>query len=155
MKKLMALALLLVGMTGFAQEKISKEDRKARRTEMTKLSPEQKNQLRLKELTLELDLNASQQKEMAKIIAEQQTKREAMKVEMKAKRDTTKKPTSDELFVMKNKMLDDKIAEKQRLKKVLTPEQLEKWDNLKKERKRNFQKGAKNFKAKKLQQKQE
>ena len=109
----------------------------------------------MKELTLELDLNASQQKEMAKIIAEQQTKREAMKVEMKAKRDTTKKPTSDELFVMKNNILDDKIAEKQRLKKVLTPEQLEKWDNLKKERKRNFQKGAKNFKAKKLQQKQE
>jgi len=153
MKKLIAVALLFVGMTGFAQEKISKEDRKGQRAEMTKLSPEQRNQLRLKELTLELDLTASQQKEMAKIIAEQDVKRDAMKAEMKAKKEAGKKPTTDEIFVMKNKMLDEKIAMKEKVKKVLTPEQVEKWEKMKKDKGNHFKRGGKKFEGKKLEQK--
>lgn len=153
MKKLIAVALLFVGVTSFAQEKILKEDRKAQRAEIAKLSPEQRNQLHLKELTLELDLTASQQKEMAKIISEQDTKREAIKAEMKTKREANKKPTTDELFVMKNKMLDEKIAMKERVKKVLTPEQLEKWEKIKKDKRVNFKRNIKKHQVKKLEQK--
>ena len=154
MKKLIAVALLFVGMTGFAQEKISKEDRKGQRAEMTKLSPEQRNQLRLKELTLELDLTASQQKEMAKIIAEQDTKREAQKADMKAIKASDKKLTADERFVMKNKMLDEKIAMKERVKKILTPEQVEKWEKMKKDKRTHFKKGMKKYDGKKIEKKQ-
>jgi len=155
MKKLIAVALLFVGMTSFAQEKITKENRETQRTEMDKLSPEQRNQLRLKELTLELDLTASQQKEMAKIIAEQDTKREAIKAEMKSKKEGSKKLTTDERFVMKSKMLDEKIALKERVKKILTPEQVEKWEKLNKDKGRNFKKGSKRLAGKKLEPKQE
>lgn len=153
MKNLIAVALLIVGMTGFAQEKVSKEDRKAQRAEMEKLSPEQRSQLHLKELTLELDLTASQQKEMAKIIAEQDAKREAMKAEMKVKKETGKKPTTDEIFVMKNKMLDEKIALKEKVKKVLTPEQVEKWEKIKKDKREGFKKGARKLEGKRPVQK--
>lgn len=142
MKKLIAVALLLVGITSFAQEKPI-EDRKAQRAEMAKLTPEQRNQLRLKEATLELDLTASQQKEMAKIIAEQQTKRDAIIAESKAKKADSKKPTSDEIFVMKNKMLDEKIAMKEKMKKILTPEQLEKWEKMNHHKKSAIKKGMK------------
>ncbi|WP_157485871.1 hypothetical protein [Flavobacterium soli] len=132
MKKMIAVALLLVGMTGFAQEKISMEDKKSKRVAMEQMTPEQKNQLHLKKLTLELDLSASQQKEMATIIAEQQTKREAQKAQFIAQKKADKKLTSDEIFVMKNKKLDEQIAMKERVKKILSPEQFEKWEKMKK-----------------------
>lgn len=132
MKKMIAVALLLVGMTGFAQEKVSMEDKKSKRVAMEQMTPEQKNQLHLKKLTLELDLSASQQKEMATIIAEQQTKREAQKAQFNAQKKADKKLTSDEIFVMKNKKLDEQIAMKERVKKILNPEQFEKWEKMKK-----------------------
>ena len=128
MKKLFIVALLVVGMTSFAQEKKVRPER----AQMEQLTPEQRNQLHLKKLTLELDLNASQQKEMSKIIAEQSAKREAKMTERKATKDSAKKQlTSDELFAKKSKMLDEQIVMKERMKKILTPEQYKKWDDMK------------------------
>lgn len=153
MKKLIVVALLFVGMTNFAQEKISKEDRKLQRAEMEKMTPEQRNQLHLKELTLELDLTGSQQNEMAKIIAEQSTKHEAFKANIKSTKVSDKKLTADERFVMKNKMLDEKIAMKERVKKILTPEQVEKWEKTKKDKIGHFKKGMKKCEGKKIEKK--
>jgi Spy/CpxP family protein refolding chaperone len=128
MKKLFIVALLVVGMTSFAQEKKARPEN----AKMEQLTPEQRNQLHLKKMTLELDLNASQQKEMSKIIAEQSAKREARMAERKATKDSAKKQlTSDELFAKKNKMLDEQIIMKERMKKILTPEQYKKWDDMK------------------------
>lgn len=129
MKRLIIAAILIVGMTSFAQE--SKE--KPKRTQMEQLTPEQRNQLRLKRLTLDLDLNATQQKEISKIIAEQSAKKEAAMAERKAIKDDGKKLTPDERFAKQNKMLDEKIAMKARMKNILNPEQFEKWDKIKKD----------------------
>ena len=127
MKKLFIVALLVVGMTSFAQEKKARPER----AKMEQMTPEQRNQLHLKKMTLELDLNASQQKEMSKIIAEQSAKREAKMAERKATKDSVKKLTSDEIFAKKSKMLDEQIVMKERVKKILTPEQYKKWDDMK------------------------
>ena len=127
MKKLIISALLIVGMAAFAQVKKERPER----AEMEKLSPEQRNQLKLKKMTLELDLNSKQQEQMKQIITEQSTKKEAMMAEHKAKKDDLKKRTADERFAMKNKMLDEQIAMKAKMKKILSPEQFEKWDRLK------------------------
>lgn len=151
MKKLIAIALLFTGMIGFAQEKSTTLDRKAKRAEIAKLSPEQRNQLELKKLTLELDLTASQQTEMAKIIAEQNERRKSAK--SKAKGD--KKPTTDEIFVMKSKMLDEKIATKEKIKKILSPEQVEKWEKINKNKRSDFKRGMKKQHVKKIEKKQE
>jgi hypothetical protein len=128
MKKLIVLALLVVGLTAFAQEKKGHH----KKNKMERFSPEQQNQLELKKMTLELDLNADQQKAMSKIIAEKSVKREAMKAEHMEK---MKKPTADERFEMKNKMLDEQIAMKEKMRKILNPEQFKKWENKKGDRK--------------------
>ncbi|MFV8334503.1 hypothetical protein ACNQF7_00290 [Flavobacterium sp. RSP29] len=127
MKKLFIVALLIVGMTSFAQERKVRSER----AKMEQMTPEQRNQLHLKKMTLELDLNASQQKEMSKIIAEQSAKREAKMAERKATKDSGKKLTADELFAKKSQMLDEQIVMKERMKKILSADQYKKWEDMK------------------------
>ncbi len=138
MKNLMMAIVLLVGMTGIAQE----QNRNSQNPKMEKLSAEQRNELRLKEMTLKLDLTAAQQKEMAKIIAEQSAKRESAMAERKAAKDKNAKMSADERFAKKSQMLDQKIAMKQRVKAILTPEQMEKWEKLNSEKQRKFRHSA-------------
>jgi periplasmic protein CpxP/Spy len=123
MKKLMAVALLMVGMTIFAQER----NRRQQGNEMEQFTPEQRSQLQLKKMTLNLDLNESQQREIKAFIADKNTKMEAHKKAMKAMKEKGTKPTNDERFAMKMKMLDEQIATKKRMEKILNPEQFEKW----------------------------
>ena len=132
MKKLVIIALLSLSMTGFAQEK-----KKQMNDEQPEFTAQQQNVLHLKKLTLELDLTAQQQKEISEIIANQQEKREATKAEMKKNRAEKKKLTNEEKFVLKNRVLDEKIALKNQMKKVLTANQLEKWEKMHKHGKRN------------------
>lgn len=124
MKNLFIAALLLVGLSSFAQ------DRKERpsREQMEKFTPEQRNQLMVKKMTLDLDLNSKQQEQVAQIIKEQSAKREAMKANQKANQE---KPSSDEHFAMKNKMLDEQIAMKAKMKSILSAEQFAKWETMK------------------------
>ena len=126
MKKLiLAIALVMTTLT-FAQ------DRKQGRE---KLTPEQQSELHVKKMTLDLDLDAQQQKEVKTIFLEQAKKREAKMAEMKAKREKGEKPTADERFAMKNEMLDNQIAMKARMKKILKPEQFTKWEEKQADRK--------------------
>lgn len=128
MKKLiLAIALVATTLT-FAQ------DRKQGRE---KLTPEQQTELQVKKMTLELDLDAKQQKEIKAILLEQAKKREAKMAEMKAKREKGEKPSADEKFEMKNKMLDNQIENKAQMKKILKPEQFAKWEEKQSERKKN------------------
>jgi hypothetical protein len=133
MKKLFVLALILVGTTIIAQER----NRKPQRNEMEQFTPDQKNQLMLKKLTLELDLNNSQQKEMSAIISEKIAKKEAHKTEMKAMKEKGVRPTNDERFAMAMKNLDEQIATKKRVEKILNAKQFEKWTSLKEEHQEN------------------
>jgi selenocysteine-specific translation elongation factor len=130
MKKLIVTAVLLVGLSTFAQEPATNP----RREKLEQMTPQQKNELRLKKLTLDLGLNASQQKEMGKIIAEMEAKREAFKAERLAKKEAGTKPTKDERFAMKTKLLDEQIATKERVKKILDANQFEKWEKMQDQR---------------------
>jgi len=128
MKKLiLAIALVATTLT-FAQE------RKARGA---KLTPEQQTELQVKRMTLELDLDAKQQKEIKAILLEQAKKREAKMAEMKVKREKGEKPSADEKFEMKSRMLDNQIENKAQMKKILKPEQYQKWEDKQSERKKN------------------
>lgn len=135
MKKLLVVAVLLVSMANFAQV----QHNEANRAQREKLSPEQRNQLMLKKMTLDLGLNDSQQKEISKIIAEQSAKREAAMAQRKANKEQGVKPTADERFARENKMLDEQIAMQDKMKKILTPDQFKKWEQGKAERKQKMQ----------------
>lgn len=137
MKKIaLAIALTLgLALNGMAQEK-----QLAKKADTEKLSAEQRNQLQLKKMTLELDLTAAQQKEMAALIAEQSSKREAKMAEMTANKEAKKQLTATEKFELKNKMLDDQIEHKAKMKKILNNEQFEKWEANHKKRSGHIQK---------------
>lgn len=135
MKKLIVVALLLVGTTIMAQER----NRKHQGDKMEQFTPEQKSQLMLKKMTLELDLNENQQKEMSVIIADKIAKMETHKTEMKAHKEKGVKPTTDERFAMHIKMLDEQIAAKKRMEKILNAKQFEKWASRKEDHQDQFQ----------------
>lgn len=131
MKKVLLAVLLVVGFTTFAQEKKQSD---VKRPDIEKLSPEQRSELHLKKLTLELGLNDNQQKEIGKIMQEQAVKREAAMAQRKANKDKGIKPTADERYAAANKKLDEEILVKEKLKQILTPEQFKKWEDMKQQR---------------------
>ena len=143
MKKLFVVALLFVGLTNFAQEKKGIVER-GERAEMEQLTPEQRNVLQLKKMTLDLNLTASQQKQLEPIIAEETNKREAKKTEMKARKETKKDLTANEKFELKNKNLDEQIELKAKMRKILTDDQMKKWEMKKEKRDVNMRKIKKN-----------
>ena len=141
MKKLIVVACFLISLTNYAQEMKSEHPK----SEKQQMSPDQKNELALKKMTLALDLNASQQKDMGSIISEMSAKRESQRASMKAMREKGEKPTADQKYEMKNKMLDEQATMKSRVQKILTTVQYEKWEQMKQEKKNqyNHKKGGK------------
>lgn len=127
MKKVIVVVLMLVGFTTFAQE----EKQASKRAEMEKMTPEQRNQLLLKRVTAILNLNEKQQKEIAPILMEQQLKREKALAEFKAQKEKGTKPTADERFARENNKLDEEIAMNEKLQKILAPDQMKKWEDMK------------------------
>src|SRR5262245_38009821 len=117
MKNIIIAVVMMVSLTTFAQDK---------KMQGEGFTPEQKAELHVKKMTLALDLNDRQQKEMKKLLTEQSKKREEAKAKRLAMKDSDKKPTNDELFAMKSKMLDDQIAFKSEMKKILSDKQMEK-----------------------------
>lgn len=103
-----------------------------------KMTPEQRNELHLKKMAVDLDLNENQQKEMAKIIAEDSKKREALKAEMKANKEAGKKLSAQERFEMKSKMLDEQKDRKAKMRKILNEKQFDKWESHQKEKRQKM-----------------
>ena len=111
MKKLIVVALLLFVFTTFAQvEKKEKEKSESRE----KLSPEERTQRELKRMTKALHLTDAQQKEMTALFSEMQSKRA----------ENQGKSSKEDRKVMKDK-----------INKILTPEQAAIWKKIQDERK--------------------
>lgn len=137
MKKLILVFALVIGLTTFAQEK---REGKGKRE---KLTTEQQVELQVKNLKLDLDLNDKQTVQIKEIVTAQVLKRDAKRVEIEAKRASGEKPSKDEFFKKRNEMLDEKIAHKAEMKKILTPEQYTKWESKHSEQKKEFRKKMK------------
>ena len=115
MKKLIVAAVLVVGFTTFAQ--VEKKGI-AKKEPMEKITPAERSQRELKRITKDLGLNETQQKQMAELISEREAKRA----------DGQFKPTKE-----------DRKANKERISKILTPEQNEKWEKIQAERREKMQ----------------
>ena len=123
MKKLIFVALLIIGISSFAQEtQPEKKSNKGQQKE--KMSPEQRNQALLDKMTTELKLDANQQEQIKPIIAEQTAKLQAMRDQRMA--NNTKELTSDERKALMQKRNVEKTATDAKLKAILTPEQFKK-----------------------------
>lgn len=111
MKKLIVATLLVVGMSTFAQVE---EKEKERKEPIEKMAPGERAERALKKMTKDLNLTEAQQKQLKVLISEQEAKRA----------DANFKPSKEDRLTMK-----DKIS------KILTPEQNAKWDKIQEERK--------------------
>ncbi|WP_430400206.1 Spy/CpxP family protein refolding chaperone [Flavobacterium sp.] len=131
MKKLFLAALLSLSMITVAQEEGHGGDQ---------LTVEQRTELKIKKMTLDLDLNSKQQQELKTLFLEEGKKMESKKEEMKAKREKKEKLTAEERFELKNKMLDKQIEMKAKMKKILTPEQMSKFEKMKDNKPNRMQK---------------
>ena len=138
MKKVCIVALLVIGLSSFAQERKERHPK----GEMEQMTPEQRNQLHLKKMTLDLDLNAKQQEQLTKILADQSAKREAMKAEHKVKMEEVKAIR----FEMKKKILDEQIEMKNKMKSILSAEQFSKWEMKKEKNNKRMGEGRKKHK---------
>jgi protein CpxP len=125
MKKVFALVLMLVGLTTFAQERGEKREQ---------LSSEKQTELQVKKMTLDLDLNEKQQKEIKSILLVEAKKREGQKAEREARKESQEKTSKEERFEMKSKMLDNQIAVKEKMKGILSTDQMKKWEASKENR---------------------
>ncbi len=112
------MALATIGMS--AQNK--KSDKKENRKEMKAgFTPEQRADLKSKELTLAFDLNTSQQQRVKQLFL----KTENNKPERPEKRSEM---TDAQKYEAKSVMLDHRIAFKKEMKEILTEDQMTKWE---------------------------
>ncbi|MGL2966483.1 hypothetical protein [Flavobacterium sp. XGLA_31] len=125
MKRLLVMALLVVGMTTFAQEKETKKEPRQ------KLTTDQKIDLQVKRLTKDLDLNEKQVKDVRVLVAKEVEKREAKRAEMKETREMRAQKREE----AKANMEKEQAATSAEMKKILTPEQFAKWEKIREERK--------------------
>lgn len=128
MKKLFVVALLVVSLTTFAQEKEKKGDRK-------NMSPEERTEMRVEKMTKELDLNETQQKQVKELLASQKENREEFIEKRKEIKETAEKATKEQRAEMKAKMEENKEAIKSKMKTILTDEQYKKWESNMEEKK--------------------
>ena len=132
--------LAMTMMMGLALNAQEKKERPA------PLTTEQRTELQVKRMTLALDLNEQQQKEVGKLLLEKGKQKDALRKQHIANKKAGKKMTADERFAMKSHILDEKIEMKAAMQQILTPEQLEKLSKMKEQRKRKITKHNKKFK---------
>ena len=144
MKK--SILMLLLASTTFSA--IAQEKNLAKREKAEQMSVEQKNQLMLKKMTLDLDLSTSQQNEVSGLIAAQSAKREAKKAEMLKNKADKKAITAQQKFDRKSEMLNNQIEMKEKMKKILSKDQMVKWETQKDKRMANNHKRMKQHRNK-------
>lgn len=143
--------VMMAGVTMSAQEgeaaKVHREPHGKPSREMAdRLTPEQRTQLKAKNLTLKLDLTDKQQKDVEKLLLAGETKKQELFNKRKAAQQAGTKPAPEDRFAMRGQMLDERIATKREFKKILTAEQYTKFERLQAERIQKAGEPGKRFK---------
>ena len=121
--------MLMFGISSFAQqpphERLPEQGTHPnhRMEKMKAFSPEQEATLWSKKMTLELDLNETQQDQMYALILEKAKTRDQLFKNLPKER-----PTKEQIYKMEVDRLDQEIAMKEALKSILTERQLERWE---------------------------
>ncbi|MDN3724738.1 hypothetical protein QRD02_10110 [Aequorivita sp. SDUM287046] len=120
MKKVVIILMALATFAMSAQNKPA--GKKENRTEAKpNYTPEQKADLKSKQMTLVLDLTPTQQQQVKQIILKSENEKPQRPTNWKEMTDTQK-------YEAKSAMLDRRIAMKKEMKQILTEEQLTKWE---------------------------
>lgn len=145
MKKIISIFLILFSAFLIAQPPQQSPPEK-RMERMNKLTAEQQATLWSKKMTLELDLNDTQEQQLYALVlnkANTYKKRRANRLK--------ERPNSEEKYQMQVDLLEEKIAMKKAMKSILTPEQYGLWEKSQKKKelmKKKHLKGKKKQKIK-------
>ncbi len=121
MKKVLIIFMALATFAVNAQKKDS--ERKENRKELkANLTPDQRADLKMKKMTLALDLNDSQQQKVKQLFLKAENDRTVTSANRSEMTDTQK-------YEAKSAMIDRRIAMKKEMKQILTEEQMTKWDH--------------------------
>ena len=126
MKQIVTIVALMFAVTFTAQAQ-----KKQKRGDFEKLTVAQQADLKLKKMTLALDLTASQQKQIKPLITEQISERKAMLEKRKAMKESgekRKKLSADERYKMQSEKLDKQIAMKSKMQNILNDKQFVKFE---------------------------
>lgn len=138
MKKVIIALLVLFTVTTQAQDR-KRELESKKRSFMKDFSAEEMATLQTKRMTLHLDLTEDQQRKIKRINLENAKVRKA---KMEARKNMDKsKLTKNERYEMMNERLDRQISTKQKMKKILTEAQYEKFEKMQKGKKRFKKRG--------------
>ena len=117
----------ILAMTMMVAVAANAQDKKHQREHFT---TEQRAELKAKKMTLALDLNEKQQKEVQKLFVENgRTQDEYIK--QYREKQTVKKLSTDEKFEIKSRILDKRISMNNNMKKILNEKQFEKYEQMK------------------------
>lgn len=125
MKRILFIALLLSGSMAIGQ---------AGKKQFKDLSAEQIATLQTKKMTLALDLSPKQQEQMQELHFEHAKLRKAKREAHK--KDADKALTEDQRYQKRVTQLDERIAQKEKVKAILSDEQFTKWEALRPKGKR-------------------
>ena len=131
MKNLIIALVLVMGISGFAQEATPKPNR----ANIEKMTPEQRQQKHLAYLTKELTLDAKQQEAVGKILIEKSAKAQDLKAQKDTRKASGDRMTTEERTAFKNTMQAEKADTEAKMKAVLSADQYQKWLDLRAENK--------------------
>ena len=94
----------------------------------------QQTSLKVKQMTLALDLSDKQQQQLTPLLRAEITFRQAAIEKRKEARKQKKRPSSDEIYAIKSQELDNKISMKRSMKNILNKTQFETFKKMYKQR---------------------
>ena len=131
MKKLCIIAIAFITLQATAQDQkpaLTKSKVERVKSDMT---PEEIAQIQTKKMTLELDLNESQQKQVNALLLEEARNRAEKKEaynKIKDNEEAKAALTKEDSVKMMNERLDNQIAMKAKMKNILNADQYAKWE---------------------------
>ena len=134
-----------------AQEQ-KRDMRKQRMESTSKTSPEEMAQLQTKRMTLNLDLNDQQQKEVSALFLEEAKLRQSKREAFLQSNDKQEKKTwsKEDRLKMTNARLDQQIEMKNKMKSILSTEQFDKWEKMNEQRRNKGKAYAMGHKSKRM-----
>jgi hypothetical protein len=98
------------------------------------LTINQQTSLKVKQMTLVLDLSDKQQQQVTPLLRAAIAFRQAAMKKRKEARKQKKRPSSDEIYAIKSQLLDNKISMKRNMKNILNATQFETFKKMYKQR---------------------
>ena len=98
------------------------------------LTINQQTSLKVKQMTLVLDLSDKQQQQVTPLLRAEIAFRQAAMEKRKEARVEKRRPTSDEIYLIKSQLLDNKITMKRSMKDILNTTQFKTFQKIHKQR---------------------